>query len=159
MTVKGCRYWWRLKVYKCLSLNRAKMFRPGVCWQTFICAEKIRCWVTSKICFALWKSLSLSSRQKYPLRSQFSGQGFENSQTSWIPASCIRASCGKWDYKHRNGDGSAAIHRLEDNRGMMNDEDEWRPIPPNVAQQKWIPRALLIISMSFPLAVFPHKSC
>lgn len=65
----------------------------------------------------------------------------------------------KRDYKHTNGDGSPAIHRSVDNRAMMNDEDEWHPIPSNVAQQKWVPRALLIISMSFPLAVFPHKSC
>lgn len=77
-------------------------------------------------------------------------------QTSWLPvwqniATCVSAcDLARGYYKRANGGGSPVIHRLEDNnRQMMNDEDEWHSILPNVAQNKWIPRALLIISMSF----------
>lgn len=67
--------------------------------------------------------------------------------------------CAKWNSKHTNSGGSPVIHRLEDNRQMMNDEDEWHSTQLNVALNKWIPRALLIISMSFPPAMYQHKSC
>lgn len=102
--------------------------------------------------------------QKYPLSSELSPPS-HHQQTSWVlylteySYMCVSPRYHKSNYKHRNGGGSPVIHRLEDNRQTMNDEDEWHSILPNVALNKWIPRALLIISMSFPPAMFQHKSC
>lgn len=69
-------------------------------------------------------------------------------------AVCVSAYNSAQNYKCRIGGGSPVIHRLEDNRQMMNDEDKWHSSLPNVALNKWIPRALLIISMSFPPLCF-----
>ena len=66
---------------------------------------------------------------------------------------------GKRNHKHTSGGGSPVIHRLEDNRQMMNDEDKWHSALLNAALNKWIPRVLLIMSMSFAPAMFQHKSC
>ena len=42
---------------------------------------------------------------------------------------CVSQQYRESDYKHTNSGGSPVIHRLEDNRQMMNDEDEWHSTP------------------------------